>query len=122
MSPRCLVTRCALGQRIRAAVLNGSHGTIYIEDRNGEHYVPPGEAVVYTPADAAGNGSLLSWRAWRDDLGEVGDMEADGAVADAIAESLGIFAGGPLACRLSVYGGECALCATEATASVLEAA
>lgn len=84
--------------------------------------MPPGEAVLYTPADAAGNGSLITWRAWRDDLGEVGDMEADCAVADAIAVRLGIYRGGPLACRLAVYLGGCALCETEAPAAVLEAA
>lgn len=119
MSPRCLVTRCALGQRIHEALVEGP---VYVEDRNGEHYVCAGEAVLYTPADAAGNGSLLTWRAWREDLGEVGDMEADGSVADAIAVRLGIYRGGPLACRLSVHGGRCALCETEAPRAELEAA
>lgn len=119
----CVTLPCADLPRIYAAVRVAAHGgrLVFVEDRNGEHYVPPGEAVLYTPADAAG-GSLISWRAWREDLGEVGDMEADGERADAIAVRLGIYRGGPLACRLAVYRGVCALCETTAPAAVLEAA
>ena len=114
----CDVVRCAVGQWY---AFPWAPGPADVEGRHGVHHVHRGDEIQYWPVSAAG-GSLVTWRAWRDDLGEVGDMEADGPIADAIAEILGIFAGGPLACRLAVYRDECALCATEATASVPEAA
>ena len=114
----CEVVRCAVGQWY---AFPWARGPADVETRHGVHHVHRGDEIQYWPASNAG-GSLITWRAWRDDLGEVGDMEADGAVADAIAEGLGILAGGPLACRLAVYRGVCALCETTAPAGVLEAA